>query len=148
MVEGTVESIEVDATPQAVFAVAVDVARYPEWASGVRTVQVLEADAQGRPHRAHFVIDGFVKEIAYDLVYDYEEPHRMRWTAEPGPDLELLDGSYSFTPTDEGGTQVVYGLKVQPTFAIPGFVRRQAEHQIVTTALRGLRRRVQELEIS
>jgi hypothetical protein len=28
--------------------------------------------------RAAFVIDGMVKEIAYDLAYTYDEPHRSR----------------------------------------------------------------------
>jgi hypothetical protein len=33
---------------------------------------------------------------------------------------------------------------VEPNFKVPGFLRRQAEKQIVTTALRGLRKRVTE----
>jgi hypothetical protein len=36
----------------------------------------------------------------------------------------------------------VYSLSVEPKFTVPGFIRRQAEKQIVTTALRGLRKRV------
>jgi hypothetical protein len=39
---------------------------------------------------------------------------------------------------------VVYALTVETVFTIPGFIRRQAERQIVTTALRGLRKRVAE----
>ena len=55
--------------------------------------------------------------------------------------LKMLEGSYTFTPVD-GATEVVYALTVEPNFKVPGFVRRQAEKQIVTTALRGLRKRV------
>jgi hypothetical protein len=36
----------------------------------------------------------------------------------------------------------VYALTVDTKFTIPGFIKRQAEKQIVNTALRGLRRRV------
>lgn len=142
MAEGTVQSIEVDADAVACFAVASDVAAYPEWATGVRSTEVLAEDPQGRPSRAAFVIDGMVKEIAYTLNYSYDEPRTMSWTAEPGADLKSLEGSYTFRELGEGRTEIVYALKADPAFTIPGFLRRQVEKQIVGTALRGLRERV------
>jgi len=53
-----------------------------------------------------------------------------------------MEGSYRFTPTDDG-TDVVYALAVTPAFKVPGFLRSQAERHIVTTALRSLRRRAE-----
>lgn len=146
MAEGTVQSIEIDAEPATIFAVAADIASYPEWASGVRNVEVVEEDGEGRPLRASFVLEGFVKEIAYDLVYDYDFPNRISWRADPSADIDKLEGSYTFEVAEDGATAVVYALSVEPTFKMPGFVRRQAEKQIVTTALRGLRKRVGEID--
>lgn len=144
MTESTVQSIEVDASPEEVFEVAADVTSYPDWAGGVREVEVLETDTEGRPRRAALVIEGFVKEISYELVYTYDYPHRISWVADPSPDIEMLEGSYTFTENPDGSTEVVYAFTVSPTFKMPGFIRRQAEKQLITTALRGLRRRVQE----
>ncbi|MGI8518122.1 MAG: SRPBCC family protein [Acidimicrobiia bacterium] len=143
--EGTIESIEVSATPAQVFAVAADLESYGQWATGVKEVEVLEKDKKGRAARARFVVDGMVKEITYVLKYSYDEPNSMTWVAEPGPDLNELDGSYVFNDVGEGRTEVVYGLRVEPSFTIPGFLRRQAEKQLVGTALRGLRKRVEQL---
>ena len=145
MAESTVQSIEIDAPAEACFAVAADVASYPEWATGVRETEVLDHDETGRPARAHFVIDGMVKEIAYDLVYTYDEPNSISWKAEPGPDLKAMDGSYTFKSLGAERTEVVYALRADPAFTIPGFLRRQVEKQIVGTALRGLRERVEAL---
>lgn len=147
MAESTVQSIEVDASPSDVFSVAADIESYPDWANGIKQVEVLEHDAEGRPLRAAFVLEAFVKEVAYELVYSYDEPHRISWVADPSPDIEMLEGSYSFTETDDGSTDVVYAFTVSPAFKVPGFIRRQAEKQIVTTALRGLRARVQETSV-
>jgi len=144
MVEGTVRSIEIDAQPEACFEVAADIALYPEWATGVRQTEILENDSDGRVFRAAFVVDGMVKEIAYTLQYSYEYPSKMRWFAEPGGDVSELEGSYEFRDLGDGRTEVVYALRAEPTFTIPGFIKRQAEQQIVNTALRGLRRRVEE----
>jgi ribosome-associated toxin RatA of RatAB toxin-antitoxin module len=136
-------STESTASPEEVFAVAVDLARYPEWAAGVNAVEVLETDARGRPARARFEIEGFVKRISYELRYDYDEPRRMEWWAVPGDDIREMHGSYEFNPLEGGGTEIVYALRVEPAFTVPGFLRRQAEKQIVSSALRGLRRRAE-----
>ncbi|MGH8927010.1 MAG: SRPBCC family protein [Acidimicrobiia bacterium] len=148
MAEGTVETIEIKAHPAQVFAVAADLASYPDWATGVKEIEVLETDEEGRAKRARFVVDGMVKEITYILRYTYDEPSSISWEAEPGPDLKELEGSYVFNETTDGRTEVVYGLKVEPSFTIPGFLRRQAEKQLVGTALRGLRKRVEQLSPS
>jgi len=142
MAEGTFSTLEIDATAEELYDVAADVASYPEWASGVKEVEVLATDGEGRVDRARFVLEGFVKEIEYVLKYTHDRPNVLSWVAEESDDLEMLEGSYQFDPADEGATEVVYSLSVQPNFIIPGFIKRQAEKQIVTTALRGLRKRV------
>lgn len=143
MTEGTFSTLEIDASPDVLYDAAADVASYPEWASGVKEVEVLETDSEGRVDRARFVLEGFIKEIEYVLKYTHDRPNILSWTAEESDDLKMLEGSYQFTPTD-GATEVVYSLTVEPKFTIPGFIKRQAEKQIVTTALRGLRKRVSE----
>jgi hypothetical protein len=56
-----------------------------------------------------------------------------------------MEGSYQFNELEEGGTEVLYALKVEPAFTVPGFLRRQAEKQIVSNALRGLKKRSENL---
>jgi len=140
--EGTVRSAESSATPEALFAVASDLERYPEWAEGVKEVEILETDTDGRARAASFVVEAMVRRITYVLEYEYDPPNGITWTARPGDDIEAMEGSYRFTPTDDG-TDVVYALAVTPAFKVPGFLRSQAERHIVTTALRSLRRRAE-----
>lgn len=142
-VESTVQTIEIDAVPSDCFEVAADVESYPEWADQVRQVIVHKRDKVGRPVRATLRVDAMIKQVEVTFRYVFEPPHSMLWTAEPGPDIRELHGSYHFSPVN-GGTAVVYALKVVPAFDIPGFLRRQAEKQLVGTALRGLRERVHD----
>lgn len=141
--EGTVRTSEASAAPEVVFAVAADLAAYPDWATGVAGVEILETDPEGRARRARFEVDGFIKRITYELVYEYQSPNRISWRAVPGDDIREMEGYYEFRPRDEG-TEIVYALRVEPAFVVPGFLRRQAEKQIVQAALRGLRRRAEE----
>jgi len=145
-VEGTIRRSETSASPETVFDVAADLAAYPDWATGVAEVEILDRRPDGLAARASFVVDGFIKRISYELVYEYDRPHRISWRAVPGDDIEAMDGTYEFVPGAEGGTEILYTLRVQPAFSVPGFLRRQAEKQIVSSALRGLRRRAEDRE--
>jgi hypothetical protein len=57
-----------------------------------------------------------------------------------------MEGSYEFTLKDDGMTEIVYALRVDPAFTVPGFLRRQAERQIVQAAIRNLRRRAEAMQ--
>ncbi len=144
--EGTVRCTETVASPEVLFAVAADLAAYPKWASGVRTVEVLAVDSEGRPSRARFEIDGFIRRISYELEYTYDPPRRLEWKAVPGPDIQAMEGYYEFEPLEGGGTQILYALRVAPAFVVPGFLRDQAEKEIVKRAVRGLKRYAEEIE--
>jgi len=143
MAEGTVQSIEIAADAATIYAIAADLGAYPDWAEGVRSVSVSEADADDLPLRAEFVVDAMMKKITYELEYDHDAPNLMSWTAIPGPDIKMMQGSYELTEHDSG-TSVVYALKVDPSFPVPGFIRRQAEKTLVNIALRGLKNRAEE----
>lgn len=144
--EGTVQTIEVSVDPQRVHDIALDLEAYTDWAAGVKSATVVETDDEGRPRVADFTIDGMIKEISYTLEYDYELDNGFAWTARPNDDISMLEGSYEFNPIEDGGTEVVYALRVEPTFKVPGFLRRQAEKQIVGTALRGLKHQAEASE--
>jgi ribosome-associated toxin RatA of RatAB toxin-antitoxin module len=143
--EGTVQSIEVSADPQTIYEVALDLDAYPEWATGVKEVEIHEEDEHGRPVRVSFVADAMIKEISYTLLYRYDLDNGFSWSAESGRDITAMEGSYQFNAMEEGGTEVLYALKVEPAFTVPGFLRRQAEKQIVSNALRGLKKRSENL---
>ncbi len=138
--EGTVQAIDVSAEPQRIYDIAIDLEAYPQWAKGVKSAEVTKVDDQGRPTVADFTIDAMIKEISYTLEYDYDRDNGFAGAARATKEFSVVEGSYEFNGLDVGaGTEVVYALWVEPTFKVPGFLRRQAEKQIVGTALRGLK---------
>lgn len=145
MSEGTVQNIEIPASAEAIFDVLADLEHYPEWITAMRSVEVLERDADGLPARVSFEVDAMVKVISYVLTYEFKRPRLMSWVAEPGDDILEMVGSYELSDLEGGGTDVVYALRVDYAFPLPGFLRRQAEKQLVSTALRGLRKRVRQV---
>jgi ribosome-associated toxin RatA of RatAB toxin-antitoxin module len=143
MAEQTTSSIVIDAAPEQVMAVIVDFEDYPAWVQGMKKVQVVQRDADGRAEQVHFDLDAGVKD-AYTLAYDYVDPHTLRWNLVDGKLLRSMDGAYELAPSGSG-TQVTYRLAVDLAIPMIGMLRRKAEKVIIDTALKGLKKRVESL---
>jgi ribosome-associated toxin RatA of RatAB toxin-antitoxin module len=144
MPDQATERTTIDAAPDAVFGVALDIERYPEWARDVKEAVVVERDAGGRPLRVAFRAAAMGHSARYVLRYDYGDgPLRMAWVLEQGDIMRRLDGEYVFEPAagNGGRTDVTYKLVVELAVPLPGFIKRRAESKIMTTALDELKRR-------
>ena len=69
MAEQTSSSIVVDAPPAAVMAVIADFPAYPEWAQGMKHVEVVEEGADGRAEEVHFELEAAPIKDSYTLGY-------------------------------------------------------------------------------
>lgn len=142
MADSVKDTIDVAASADEIFEVATDFERYPEWNSDIKEVQIKETDDDGRATRVWFKVDARVKTVTYTLGYDYSDaPQRFSWELVDG-DVKELRGSYAFDEFDDV-TEVAYETSIDPGFKLPGFLKRQAEKQIVRGALNDLKKRVE-----
>lgn len=147
MADHASETTIIDAPPEACFAVIIDFARYPEWASEVKNVEVLRTDDDGRGGLVSFRVAAMGRSTSYSLEYYYgTNPFRTGWRLVEGSLLTRLDGHYVFAPLvdDPNRTEVTYVLDAEVADGVvPGFVKRRAESRIIRTALQDLRNRVE-----
>lgn len=143
MADQTESSTTVDAPPEQVMAVIEDFASYPEWAGEVRSADVTEVGADGRPAEVKFVMDAGVIKDEYTLRYDWSGADRVSWSLVDGKLLTELDGSYDLVATPDGGTEVTYRLSVGVAMPMLGMMRRKAERVIIDRALAGLKKRAE-----
>jgi hypothetical protein len=143
MADKTTASITV-AVPRAdVMAVIADFASYPEWASAVRSAEVIGQDGSGRASLVRFGLDAGLIKDSYVLAYDWDGDNEVRWDlAEPGSVITGLSGGYILTEAG-AATKVTYDLAVDVRIPMPGMLKRRAEKTIIDTALRGLRDRAE-----
>src|SRR5438093_6070059 len=134
------EEVWIAAAPEGGFAVALDFERYPEWATDVKRIEVLDRDEAGRGSRVRYEVSALGRTIGYALEYDYgEAPAAFSWTLAQGDIVKGLDGEYRFEPSGDG-TRVRYRLAVDLAIPLPGFVKRLAAGLIAENAMRGLTR--------
>jgi carbon monoxide dehydrogenase subunit G len=143
MADKTSSSIAVSAARSAVMSVIADFGSYPDWATGVKTAEVLEAGPDGRARRVRFGLDAGVIRDSYVLAYEWNGDSAVRWQLdEPGSMVTQMTGAYELTD-DGAGTKVNYELTVGTRVPMVGMLKRRAEKTIITTALKGLKSRAE-----
>jgi hypothetical protein len=144
MADRTTSSIVIGMPRKDIMAVIADFAAYPEWATGVRSAEVL-ATADGRAATVRFTLDAGVIKDSYVLGYDWDGDTRVHWNlAEPGSVISEMSGGYDLA--DQGdSTEVTYELAVGIRVPMPGILKRRAEKTIIDTALKGLKSRAETI---
>jgi ribosome-associated toxin RatA of RatAB toxin-antitoxin module len=144
MAEQTTSSIVIDATPAEVMAVISDFPAYPEWAQGMKQVEVTEVGPDGQAEKVHFELEAAPIKDTYTLGYDWHGDSAVRWHLVEGKMLKAMQGAYELRPSGTG-TEVTYRLAVELSIPMIGMLRRKAEKVIIDTALKGLKKRVESL---
>jgi ribosome-associated toxin RatA of RatAB toxin-antitoxin module len=145
MAEQSTQSIEVDAPPERVMAVIADFPSYPEWAKQVQETEVLSRDEAGRAKQVRLTLDaGPIKDV-YTLEYDWSpDGVSVSWHLVKGQMQKVQDGRYQLEAVGDGRTRVTYTLAVELVLPMIGLLRRKAEKMVMDTALKELKRRVEE----
>ena len=135
-------TITIDAAPEQVLAVIADIDSYPEWTGQIKSAQVVETAADGRPRQARFVMDAGVLKDEYVLQYDWN-PAGVDWRLVGSSTVQKSQvGSYALAPSGSG-TKVTYSLAVDIAMPMLGMFKRKAEKMIMDSALKELKKRVE-----
>jgi ribosome-associated toxin RatA of RatAB toxin-antitoxin module len=145
MAEQTTSSITIGAEPSQVMAVIADLEAYPDWADGVKDVEVRTTNDDGWPEQVWFAINSAAIKDSYVLQYSWQGDRAVSWRlSERGTVVRALDGAYDLADNGDGSTEVSYRLTVDVSLPMIGMLKRKAEKVIIDTALKGLKRRVEQ----
>jgi carbon monoxide dehydrogenase subunit G len=146
MTDSSTQSIVIAATPAQVAAVICDFASYPEWTDAMKRVEVLEEYEDGYASRVRFTLDAGILADEYTLAYEYaEDISRIEWRlTEPSKMQKSQSGSYDLEDNGNGSSTVTYTLEVDLAIGMLGMFKRKAEKMIMDTALKELKRRVEQ----
>ncbi len=145
MADKTTSSIVIEVPRKEVMAVIADFPAYPEWATAVRSADVLSQEPGGRAAAVRFTLDAGMIKDSYVLGYDWDGDAQVRWNlTEAGSMISEMAGGYTLADRD-GGTEVTYDLAVGIKVPMIGMLKRRAEKTIIDTALKGLKSRAESI---
>jgi ribosome-associated toxin RatA of RatAB toxin-antitoxin module len=137
-------SVTIEAQPPAIMAVIADFEAYPTWAGAVKEAEVLETGDDGRPSSVRFVLNAGPVKDEYTLSYTWDDDREVNWNLVEAKVLKHLAGSYTLRDRGRGKTEVTYKLSVDLTIPMIGLLKRKAEKVIIDTALKELKKRVEQ----
>lgn len=117
-----------------------DLAKYPEWSTSIKSVEVLASDDQGRLTSGKFVIDAGMMKDKVTLDYEWSEaPNKLSFSFNDADLLTGMEGCYSINKVDEDTTEVTYEMGVEISMPIPAMMRKKAEQTTIDQALQQLK---------
>jgi hypothetical protein len=145
MADKTTSSIVIGVPRKDVMTVIADFAAYPEWATAVRSAEVLSQDPGGRARAVRFQLDAGMIKDSYVLGYDWDGDAQVRWNlTDAGSVISEMSGGYALADRGDS-TEVTYELAVGIRIPMIGMVKRRAEKMIIDTALKGLKSRAESI---
>jgi len=139
-------TVEIEAAPQLVYAVAADIELAPEWQPALKDVEVQERDPQRRALTVETESDAKVRTIHSRLRFAYQEFSAITWEQERG-DVKALHGWWHFEDLGGERTRATYGLEVDPGRMLGMLLRGPAEGKVrdflVSGAAEGLKARAE-----
>jgi ribosome-associated toxin RatA of RatAB toxin-antitoxin module len=145
MADRTESSISVDAPPAEVMAVIADFDAYPQWTGAVKETEVRSKASNGRAKEVWFNLDAGAIKDQYTLAYAWKGDSEVRWQlVEAEQIVKAMDGAYLLEDNGDGSTTVTYQLAVDVKIPMLGMIKRKAEKVIIDTALKELKKRVEQ----
>jgi uncharacterized membrane protein len=137
--------VTIDAPISQVQGVLFELAKYPEWSTAIKSVDVLASDEQGRLTTGKFVIDAGMMKDKVTLDYDWSEaPSKLSFSFNDADLLTGMEGFYSIKKIDEDTTEVTYEMGVEISMPIPAMMRKKAEQATIDQALQQLKSHLEE----
>ena len=136
--------VTIEATPDEIMDVLVDLESLTAWSSTHQKVEVLERDDRGRPAKSRQVVR--VVGVSDEQVLDYTvHDDGVSWTLVSSKQQRAQRGRYTLTPNGDS-TDVHFELTVDPVVPLPGFLIKRGAKGLMETATDGLRKRVLEVK--
>lgn len=145
MADRTEGSIVIDAPSTRVMEEILDFESYPQWSGEIKKVEVRARDDAGRATEVYYEVVAAIVTAKYTLTYAYPaEGTGMSWTLthNAGGAIRGFDGEYVLEDAGEA-TRVTYRATMDLSIPMMGFMKRQAEKQVIDIALKGLKKRVE-----
>ena len=131
-------AVDIDAGRDRCFEIAADAERYPEWHPVIKSVEVLDRDADGRAATASLVVDASVSVVTVEVAFSYDPPGSVECQRQSG-DLNEMWTRFALTDLGSERTRLDYSTGLDPgrmlSMMARGPVLDKVRHKLVDDAI-------------
>lgn len=137
---GARRSIEIDATPEQVFAVITDYEAYPEILDEMESAHVVSRTEN--TVEADFTIN-LIKRVSYTLLLTETPPFHLEWRTVKGP-FKSNTGSWTLERKPDGFTRAHYEVEVTVGVFVPKTISNRIVGRTLPALLDAFKRRAEQ----
>src|SRR5436309_7178529 len=100
---------EIDAPLDRVWELVEDVEKAPDWQGGLKAMQALDRDGEGRAVRCQSETDAKIRTVKSTVRFTYGGPTLLSWTQEKG-ELKSVEGSWELEDLGGERTRATYSI--------------------------------------
>lgn len=138
------KEVFIEATPREILDVLVDVESLPEWYEGYESVEVLDRDAAGRPHRVRSTMVSTGMNDEQVVAYTWHDDG-VSWVLESSKMQKAQEARYTLTPHGDG-TNAKFDISIELNMKLPSFIIKKGAELMMRTATDSLGERVLKLK--
>jgi uncharacterized membrane protein len=144
MAEMSSSTTTIDAPADEVRAVLFDIQSYPTWSSAIKSVEVHEKDAQGRPIKLTIKVEAGVLKDRATLSYDWSKaPNEVSFSLDEAEMMTEMDGQYLIKDNGDDTTTVTYSLGTALAMPVPAMMRKKVEMSTIEQTISQLKQKLE-----
>lgn len=137
-------SIAIDASPEAIFKIMLDVTDYPSWQGGVERIEIEDTDEQGRPRTTRWQVNAMGLRASYSVAYDYPSEYSLEYRLVESEVLTQYDFGCRVTPTGAGTSEVTLSQELAIKWAMPKALLEKNSKKGLNKMLTALKAKTEE----
>jgi hypothetical protein len=137
-------SISIDAGPEAVLGILLDVAAYPSWQHGYERVEIQEADELGRPLQVKWHVTAMGQKASHSVRYVYTAPNRFEYHLFESEVTTRYDFLCSVDPAPDGTSEVTVSQELALKWPMPKRLLERMGRKGIDSLLAALKTRAED----
>jgi len=144
MADMSSSSTTIDASIDDVRALLFDIEAYPTWSTAIKSVEVHEKDASGRPTKLTIKVEAGVLKDRATLSYDWSKaPDEISFSLDEADLMTEMDGRYTIKDNGDVTTTVTYSLGTALSMPVPDMMRRKVEMTTIEQTISQLKQKLE-----
>ena len=136
-------SIVIDASPDTILAILLDLPAYPSWQKGIDKIEVQDTDEQGRPRNTQWHVNAMGQRSTHTVRYEYPADGCFEYHLVESEVLTKYDFSCAVSAAGET-SEVTISQELGIKWAMPQFILDKNAKKGINAMLSALKTKVEQ----
>jgi hypothetical protein len=137
-------TIAIDASPETILAILLDITAYPSWQKGIDKIEIQDTDEQGRPRNTRWHVNAMGQRATHTVRYEYPADGCFGYHLVESEVLTKYDFGCTVATNGGGTSEVTVSQELGIKWAMPQFILDKNAKKGINTMLNALKAKAEQ----